>query len=302
VSTLQGVYAAAVMPRQAGTNKIEMGAAFDLIDYLSKSGVQGIALFGSTGEFLHFDLEDRLRLLRLGTKRSEVPVIAGVGHSTLDGAVRLAEEAADAGAAAVILMPPYFFRYGQEEIRAFYLEFAEELAGCVPIMLYNIAAFSNELEYETGAALLTTGLFAGIKDSTSNLDDFMRWQSLRASHSFTLLVGNDVLFTAARSGGADGVVSGVACAVPELLLGLDRAIQSNNTRKRDQLESRLREFLERADSFPAPVGVRAAVEVRGLKTGPHAVPFGAEGQSRLDEFREWFRAWLPAVREECRHE
>ena len=93
---VSGVYAALITPRREGP-EIDLAAAFELVDFVSKAGVAGIVLMGATGEFPHFTLEERGRLVALAVKRSRVPVIAGVGHSTFDGALMLAREAGDAG-------------------------------------------------------------------------------------------------------------------------------------------------------------------------------------------------------------
>ena len=121
----------------------------------------------------------------------------------------------------------------------------------------------------------------------------------RAATPFTLLVGNDVIFTKARAAGADGVVSGVACAVPELLLGLDRAICAGDQTKIARLEARLQEFIGWLDRLPVPLGVKAATEARGLKVGPPAVPLSSGTLRLLDEFKEWFGGWLPEVKKEA---
>jgi len=49
MSGLQGVYAAAVSPR-GKQGDLDFGAAFELLDFLGKAGVSGIALFTGTGE------------------------------------------------------------------------------------------------------------------------------------------------------------------------------------------------------------------------------------------------------------
>ncbi len=299
MSAVEGVNVAAITPRRAGA-ELDLGAAFELIDYLSDSGVRGIALLGSTGEFLHFDLGERSRLTVLGIKRSRVPVIAGIGHSTLDGALALAREAAWAGAAALLLMPPYFFRYSQPELKQFFLEFAAGLKSSVPVLLYNIPFFTTEIACQTALDLLATGRFAGIKDSSGDWSYFERLRAAREQTPFTLLIGNDVIFTRARSAGADGVVSGVACAVPELMLGLERAIAAGTADKVSGLEARLQEFIAWLDRFPTPLGVREAVAVRGLKVGPPAVPLSPEAGRQLEEFRGWFKDWLPVVQKEAR--
>src|SRR5438874_11177912 len=257
---LGAVNVAAVTPHRDAGYQADLASTLELIDYLGSAGAHGIALLGSTGEFLHLSREDRAHLVRLAVKRSRIPILAGVTHSTLDGTVMLAEEAAQSGVAAILVMPPYFFRYGQPDIREFYLRLAYRVGGSVPIFLYNIPLFTSEISVETSCELLATGRFAGIKDSSGSFENF---QKLRALRDITILVGADQIFTQTRRAGADGIVSGVACAVPELLLALDRAIQRGEDSAR--LESRLQEFLAWVDRFPAPVGIKEACAVRKLK-------------------------------------
>ncbi|MGD0364596.1 MAG: dihydrodipicolinate synthase family protein [Bryobacteraceae bacterium] len=286
-----GVIAAAVTPHGKRGDEPDIGATLELIDFLCAAGVHGIALLGSTGEFVNLNSDDRVRLVYLAVKRSRVPVLAGVAHSTLDGALALGREACAAGAAGLLLMPPYFFRYGQPEIREFYLKFAELNHG-VPIYLYNIPAFTSEITSETAIQLLATGRFAGIKDSSGGWDNFQALNRYKRQHPYTLLVGHDGIYAPARRAGADGVVSGVACAVPELLLALERAVMARDDAETARLDQRLHEFLERLGRFPTPVAIKAALAVRGIKTGALPVPLAPATQTALEEFREWFRAWL----------
>ena len=295
----KGVSVAVITPRRDNGHQIDLAAALEVIDYVAASGATAGGVLGTTGEFLHFDYEERTRLTAYAVKRTRMPVLANVSHSTLDGALEHAAAAAGAGAAALLLMPPYFFRYSQQDIERFFLDFAREAPPGVPILLYNIPFFTTPIEPHTACRLLATGLFAGIKDSGGNWDYFTRLSEQRARTPFTHLVGNDIIFTRERQAGADGVVSGVACAVPELMLALDRAIQSGDAAKIALLDGRLQEFIARIDVFPAPVGVRESVRLRGVKIGPHATPSGADNERKLAEFAEWFPAWLAQVQKEC---
>ncbi|MBI4877763.1 MAG: dihydrodipicolinate synthase family protein [Acidobacteria bacterium] len=294
-----GVSVAAITPRRESGHEIDLAAALDVIDHVAASGVAGIAVLGTTGEFPHFDHEERTRFTAFAVKRTKLPVFASVAHSTLDGALELASAAAGAGAAALLLMPPYFFRYSQADIERFFLDFAGEAPSGVPILLYNIPFFTTPIEPGTACRLLATGQFAGIKDSSGDWDYFTRLAQQRAQTPFTHLVGNDVVFTRERQAGAHGVVSGVACAVPELMLGLDRAIQAGDAPRIARLEARLQEFIARLDGLPAPIGVREAMRLRGVKIGPHAVPLGPESGRLRDEFAGWFKDWLVQVKSEC---
>jgi 4-hydroxy-tetrahydrodipicolinate synthase len=297
---VSGVYAAVVTPRREGP-EIDLAAAFEMVDFVSKAGVAGIVLMGPAGEFPHFTLEERSRLVALAVKRSRVPVIAGVGHSTFDGALMLAREAADAGAAGVLLMPPYFFRYGADDVRQFYLCFAERIKGAVPVFLHNAPEFASPLPCDTAVELLEAGQFAGIEDSSGSWEDFERLKSARERHFFSLLMGYDGLFPRSGAAGADGIVSAIASAVPELVVAADRAIHLGQTERLQGLECRLREFLSWIDLFPVPVAIRKAAALRGLRVGENAAPLSPESEGKLGEFTEWFRGWLPAVEKECSH-
>lgn len=297
---ISGLFVASVTPhRQAGGCEPDVGSLLEMVDFLSGAGVNGVALLGSTGEFLHLTFDERVRMVQLAVKRSRVPVLVGVGHSTLDGAIALGREAVAAGAAGLLLMPPYFFRYSQEDIQEFYLQFAAA-AGPARILLYNVPFFTNEIAIETAIRLLGTGQFAGIKDSSGQYGYFERLLAVSKEKAFTLLVGNDRIYARTRQAGAHGVVSGVACAVPELLVALDRALQKNLADDVKRLDAKLQEFLGWHDRFPTPVAIKAAVEERGLKVGPLAVPLAPQSQKCLDEFREWFKSWLPGVQQEAR--
>src|ERR1700685_876672 len=123
----RGVYAALLTPRRPQTIEADAAALLDYLDAIVQAGVDGLVLFGSTGEFIHFDSAERNRVLALAIRRSRVPVLVNVSHSTLAGAVGRAEGAVAAGAAGLLLMPPYFYRYNDEQIAAFYSAFAKEL-------------------------------------------------------------------------------------------------------------------------------------------------------------------------------
>ncbi len=299
VASIQGIQAAAITPRRKNGHQIDIGGSLELMDFLCGKGVRGIMLLGSTGEFLHFDIDDRSKLTTMAVRRSRVPVLVNVSHSTFEGAIRLAQEAAGAGAAGLVLMPPYYFSYSQIDVREFFLRFAAEMGPLTPIYLYNIPCFTTDLECETSIDLLSTGLFEGIKDSSGRFDDFLRLKEFREGKQFTIFLGADTLYARARHAGADGAVSGIASAVPELLVALDQAVQSGSTAKEEKLQARVEEFASQIDRFPVPYGIKIAAGARGLKSGPAAVPLSEHRQKEIDSFGGWFREWLPTVQKEC---
>jgi len=297
MTDFQGVYAASITPR-GKQGEMDLGAAFELIDHFCAAKLRGVVLFGAWGEYPAFAAEERSRLVYLAVKRSRVPVLAGVGSATLDASMDLAREARAAGAAGVLLPPPYCFRFEAEDIREFYLEFARQMGPGIAVFLSNNPALTNTIPSETAFELLETGKFAGIEDGCGNAESFFRTRSA-ANGAWQVLMGNDAVFTSARCAGVRCAVSAVACAVPELVMALDGAIASGRQDQVTLLDTALREFLNWATRFPPPTIVRVATGLRGLKTGPVTMPLSAEKQRLLEEFRGWFPPWLAEVKRLC---
>ncbi len=294
------VIAALITPRRAGEIEADLGALFELIDFVAARGAGGIVLYGSTGEFLHYSLDERARVAGLCVKRSRVPVLVNVSHSTFEGTLFLAEAAAGSGAAGMLVMPPHYYRYGQEEIEAYYMAVGGAAAKWGTLYLYNIPAFASAIQAGTAVRLLETGMFAGIKDSSGDWDDLEALLRARADHPFDVFIGSDRVYSRALAAGVSGIISGVACVVPELLVAIENAATHCDGARIDLLDRRLQEFVDGIQQLPVPVGIREAAGIRGIKPGPHAAPLGETALKSLFEFRHWLGDWLPRVLEECR--
>ena len=291
---LAGVFASAITPRRANSQDPDFSGLLDLLDFLADGGVTGICLFGATGEFLDYSIAERQRMLYLALKRCRVPLIAGVSHPTLAGALQLADEAISSGADALILMPPIFYPYTQCEIEEFYTQFARETGDAVPILLHNLPQCTSKLEIDTVHKLIDTGRFAGIKDSSGDWDYFSRLLALKRERPFALMCGADRFVGRALAEGADGSISASACAVPELVVALAKAISLHDEPRAAALNGRLLEFVDWVNRFPFPVAIKRAVELRGQKSSPPLTPLAPGTQQALAEFSAWFPAFIEA--------
>jgi dihydrodipicolinate synthase/N-acetylneuraminate lyase len=281
---LAGVFASCITPRRIGSQDPDFSGLLDLLDFLAEGGVAGVSLFDQTGEFLNYSFAERQRLLYLGAKRSRVPLLCGVSHSTFDGALQLAEEAISSGADGLMIMAPYFYRYSQRELETYFVEFARETGDAVPILIQNLPEATSTLEFDLMRRLIETGRFAGINDSSGDWNLFESLIQLKRQMPFALLAGSDRLAARALREGADGIVSAAACAVPDLMTRLP---QASNV---------LTDFLDRSEKFPFPVAIKRAVEIRGQKSAPPLTPLAPENEAALNEFSAWFKGWLPQMR------
>jgi 4-hydroxy-tetrahydrodipicolinate synthase len=277
----------------------DAGELLDYLDAVVHAGVDGLVLFGSTGEFIHFDIEERMRVLGLAIRRSRVPMLVNVSHSTLEGAVQLAENAVAVEAHGILLMPPYYYTYSDDQLHSFFVSFVQEVGTAVPIYLYNIPSCTNAISPELAGTLLSEGSYAGIKDSGDNPQLFDTLNALRQQRQFSYLVGHEKRYLQDLSAGADGVVSGVAAAVPELPVALGRAIRNGYGEKAGRLNARLEEFLVWIDKFPGTIAIKQAAVHRGWPLNHFPFPLGERTNAEILQFRRWLDQWLPAVLAEC---
>lgn len=293
-----GAMAAVIAPRREEGHTIDISQALDIVDFVNERGVKGVAVLGATGEFIHYDVEERMRLAQMAVRRSRTSVIVNVSHSTLEGAVVLARQATEVGATALLLMPPHFFRHSQEGIIAYYDAFARQTAGLAPTLLYNLPFFTTGMEAATACAILETGQFAGIKDSSGNTEIFDAVHALRQRIPFRHLLGNDRLLASHRAK-ADGVISGCACGIPELIVAIDRAATRGDAEALARRGALLDSFIEHIDPFPTPFGIQLTMAARGFKKAAPALPIGPTAQRKADAFAEWFRGFELAMKDEC---
>lgn len=284
---LDGVYAAAITPL-GRTGDINFGAVFEMIDYLGAARVDAIALFTAWGEYPALAVDERARVTYLAVKRSRVPLLAGVGSATFHRSLELAREARSAGVAAILLPPPLFYRCDDDDLYEFYAQFAAQLGSDLPIIV------TGEMDPETAGQLLDSGRFAGVvADRGSALAGL-------GAPGRTVVAGDDRELVSARSAGL-GMLSAAACAAPELTMALNAAISAGDLSAVGRLEGKRQELLAWLDRFPAPVGIKTAVAARGIQTGPLPVPLSAQKQQCLEQFRDWFKAWLPGTKKLTSH-
>lgn len=293
-----GAMAAVIAPRRENGHTIDISLALDILDFVNERGVKGVAVLGATGEFIHYDFEERMRLALMAIRRSRSPVLVNVSHSTVEGAVHLARHATESGAAALLLMPPHFFRHSQDDIIAYYAKFARQTTGRAPTLLYNLPFFTTGMDAATACTILETGEFAGIKDSSGNTQIFDALHALRQKLPFRLLLGNDRLLASHRAL-ADGVISGCASGIPELITAIDRAAVRGDEAALARRGALLDSFIRQIEPFPTPFGVQLAVAARGFPKAAPPLPVGPEAQRLAGEFAEWFRGFESSMLDEC---
>lgn len=291
---LTGLFAAAVTPR-TDAGAIDHAAFDRILDLLLAADVDGICLGGATAEYSHATRDERLALIdRAATRLGDRALLVGIGAAAPTDVVPLGRAALDAGARAVLLPMPMFFRYAQEDLEAFCLDTAARLGG--PLLLYDLPSFTTPLSTETVLRLLNGAPHViGIKDSSGQQDRLGQLAHARGDRPWRLLVGDDGLLVDAMAEGWDGCISGTAGAFPELMVAVTQAARGADEAALGVLLPLLRELFAQQGVFPTPWAIRIGLEARGIPVGPLPLPASPARQAQRATFIAWVPGWLTRV-------
>ncbi|SEN09926.1 dihydrodipicolinate synthase family protein [Cryobacterium sp. TMT1-3] len=107
-----------------------------LLERLTVAGVDSITALGSTGSYMYFDREERRRVAQVAVRHAGlVPVIVGIGALRTSQVQKLAEDAQEAGARAVLLAPVTYQALGDDEVFDLFKDVTADLS--VPLVVYD---------------------------------------------------------------------------------------------------------------------------------------------------------------------
>lgn len=289
------MFAAAATPvRQDGGMDVDVFER--LIEFLVGARVDGVCLGGATSEYPRTSIEDRRTAIDVASGRlpDGCALLVGIGGPTVQQVLDLGNAAFSAGARAVLLPMPMFFRYAQADLRAYCVEVSRALRQ--PCLLYDLPEFTNALQPETSIALMRDEEFiTGIKDSSGRAENLTAFAGARDDRGWTLLVGHDRLLADGLNSGWDGTVSGVAGFCPELPVAIYDAIGRGDGARATALQALVDELLVQFAALPTPWAVRVGLEVRGFPMGPFPLPLSADRSRSIAAFRSWVTDWLARV-------
>jgi len=286
-----GVIAAVLLPRDE-EGRPRWDDFERMVDFLCSHGVAGVCVNGATGEFPRATQEERRTAVAVARRVAgdRALVVAGEGSASTDSTIRLAADAEAVGTDAHLVPPPFFFFYEQDDVAGFYRAVAAAVSR--PVLIYRLPCFTSDVSGETVLDLIRSeASILGIKDSSGSLDVLARLAAEGPAQA-RLFVGNDnALVEACRRNLCHGVISGVACVLPELISAIWEAGQRRDVAVLDSLGHLLAEATARIDAWPAPVGLQVLAGIRGLCRCLPAVPLSPRRRGQAEQMRLWFEPW-----------
>jgi len=266
-----GTYTAIVTPFKNGV--VDAIALEQLVKIQIRSGIDGIAPVGTTGESPTVDCEEHIRVIELAVKfaAGKIKVLAGTGANSTSEAIHLTREAEKVGADGSLQVAPYYNKPTQEGLFQHFRAIAR--ATKLPIILYSIPGRCGiEIGVETVRRLACECKnIVGIKEAGGSCD---RVSQLRAAlgPKFIILSGDDSLTLPFMAVGADGVISVASNVVPREVAQMVNAFTRGQIRKASQLHAKLYPLFKDLFIETNPIPVKAALAMMGLISEEYRLP------------------------------
>ncbi len=263
-----------------------------LIEHVIGGGAHGIFILGTSGEGPALGKEVQKRMISEAQRciNNRVEYLVGISGTSPSETVKLSHLAANHGADAVVVAPPSYFPFTQEELIE-YIRFILRNSP-LPVMLYNIPKMTKTgFGVETIDRLTGEAKIAGFKDSSKDIGYFREILAVTAKRpDWSVLIGyEDLLAESVLAGGDGGVLAG-GNIYPQLLVNIYHAIAKDDREEVASIEQRLsgiRQIYALGSGATSAIQViKYALEIKGICSRTMSIPFKSLDDMAGERVRE----------------
>jgi len=239
-----------------------------------ETGLHGFVILGSNGEYAMLSKEEKLVVLDIA--RDAIPrdrlFIAGTGADSTRETIDLTRRAASIGADAALLVTPHYYR-PQMTPAAWSLHYrAVADASPIPIMIYNVPAFTNlDIDAGTVLELAQHENIIGMKDSSANFGKMGEVVRFAPPH-FSVMVGTGAAILPALAIGSKGVVPALGNIAPRECVSIYDLYCQGKTEAARNLQLRMIRPNAAVTAKWGVPGLKAALDELGYYGGPPRSP------------------------------
>lgn len=243
-----------------------------LIDWQLEEGSHGISVGGSTGEPTSQTVAERISVMRAAAEAiaGRVPFLPGTGSARMDETLELTAEAERLGAAAALVVTPYYGRAQQEGLYNWYARVASEFPD-LPIIAYNVPVRAAVDLAPATAGRLRRAFpnIVGIKETTRDFEH-VSYVLAECGTDFIALSGIELLCLPMLTLGGAGHLSCVANFAPRPVAELYDAFVAGDHDRARALHYDLHPLVDAAFAETNPVPAKWAMHELGLLPSVHA--------------------------------
>jgi 4-hydroxy-tetrahydrodipicolinate synthase len=256
-----GVICDLVTPFRQGC--LDIDALVSLVDWQISEDIAAILVCGQAGEATSLTSAERTMVVRtaIGAAAGRVPILVGTGTNATATTIEQTAEALDLGAAAAVIVTPYYSKPSQEGIVQHFRQVADAVD--IPVVVCNAPGrTASDLAPRTLERLASIPQVFGLQDCTGDITRLISTPpaiSRRLRH----YSGHDLTALAFNLAGGAGSISLAANIVPRLVGGLHAALRTGNADMALALAGRINPLLQILEREPGPPVIKQALAIIG---------------------------------------
>lgn len=279
--------------------EVDVAALKANIDRWNATEITGYVILGSTGERVNLNEREFLHLIEVTRKAvpQTLSFIVGAGQQSTRGTIDEIKRAANAGAEAVLVITPHYYRSAitQEALVKHYKAVAD--AASIPIILYSMPDLTGiKIEPETAARLSEHPNIIGMKDSSNDIPKFADAVKMTRT-DFAMMIGNGTVFSEALQAGARAGILAVGCCAPQICLDIYQAVKAGNIDRANALQEKLTPLARAVTKTYGIGGLKAALEMAGYVGGAVRAPLRAPSEDAAAEISQLLTAVTACLKE-----
>jgi 4-hydroxy-tetrahydrodipicolinate synthase len=287
---LTGSIVPVVTPFKEG--QLDLDGLGQLIEWQIASGSHGISVTGTTGEPSSLTLDERKRVMRAAAQAvgGRVPFVPGTGSTNHAETLELSRYAQELGAAAILVITPYYNRPSQEGLFRHFDAVAKAVE--LPVILYNIPGRTAvNLEVDTVARLRDANAnIAGVKESNKDFEHINRLLH-RLGRDFLVYSGIELLCFPVLAIGGAGYVSATGNLLPREVARLYDLTAAGEWQAARDLHYHLLPLNDAVFLEINPVPVKTALGLMGKISPEVRLPLSPLAPANLNRLRQVLQAY-----------
>ena len=284
-ATPRGILPAVITPFRGEVFDRE-GFLFN-IERWNKTGLAGYVVLGSNGEGVFLKDEEIAEIIETaaGARAHGKMIVAGTGRESTRRTTELTFRAARAGAEAVLVVPPSYYRSNMTDSALEYHYRSVADASEVPVLLYHVPKFSP-VSFSARLILSLAGHpnIAGIKETSGDMTLLSVILKDRPP-GFRVYVGSGSLLLPGVLLGCDGGILALANVAPEECVSIMSLVEAGDLARARELQARLLPLNHAVTAAHGVAGLKRAMDLRGSRGGDCLRPLEPVGPKAEEEVR-----------------
>ena len=212
MSLIKGIYAASLSVLNEDLT-LNIKKTIEHAEMVIDQGCHGAAIFGSTGQAQLISVAEKIKLFnQLSLSKYNEKFIIGTGLNSLGETINLMSVAKSLNFKKFLIMPPAYYKYGDDEVIKFYSKIIEAIPDC-EIILYNfekLCGYKFSIECIEKLVKRFPKQIIGVKDSSYNLFENLRLEN------FSILPGSESKLFKGLELGCSGIITATCNVTAEL--------------------------------------------------------------------------------------